>query len=142
MSRKIQPPLAKTRLSELLDSLGKARIASTNAYQSYREVKDSEDQLRYELEQELRSIGLKSAKGQDYTASIIEKPTVVVRNETEVIGWLNNTPDIESDLYIGLKPVQFQSLARSILQGTGETIPGTEVEVRESLAIRSNKKEK
>lgn len=127
-------------LSELVAALGEARTASSNAYEGYKELKGNEDQLRYELELKLHEMGLKSAKGEDFTASVVEKPTVVVKHEQSVIDWLKNTPDIESDRYIGLKTTEFQSLAKSMLKGTGEVIPGTEVEVRESLAIRANKK--
>lgn len=129
-------------LSELVAALGQARAASTNAYEGYKEQKAIEDQLRYELEAKLHTDGLKSAKGADFTASITEKPTVVIKNEPAIIEWLKSTPDIESDQYIGLKTTEFKSLAQSLLKGTGEVIPGTEVEIRESLAIRSNTKPK
>lgn len=129
-------------LSDLVAALGKARVASTNAYEAYKEQKTIEDQLRYELEAKLRSDGLKSAKGADFTASITEKPTVVIKNEAAIVEWLKNTPDVESDQYIGLKTTEFKSLAQSMFKGTGELIPGTDVEVKESLAIRANAKPK
>jgi len=129
-------------LSELVAALGNAREASSNAYERYKELKGLEDQLRYELEAKLRSDGLKSAKGADFTATITEKPTIVIKNEAAIVEWLNNTPDVESDQYIGLKATEFKSLAQSMLKGNGEVVPGTEVEVRESLAIRANTKKK
>jgi hypothetical protein len=134
------PSTSPMSLSELVAALGEARTASSNAYEGYKEIKGHEDQLRYELELKLHDMGLKSAKGEDFTASIVEKPTIVVKHEQSVIDWLKNTPDVEPDRYIGLKTTEFQSLAKSMLKGTGEVIPGTEVEVRESLAIRSNTK--
>jgi hypothetical protein len=127
-------------LSELVAALGEARAASTGRYEAYKESKGLEDQLRYELELKLKETGLKSVKGADYNAVITETPRIVVKHEQSVIDWLKNTPDVESDRYIGLKTTEFQSLAKSMLKGTGEVIPGTEVEVRESLAIRSNTK--
>jgi hypothetical protein len=127
-------------LSELVTALGEARTASSNAYEAYKELKGGEDQLRYELELKLKETGLKSVKGADYNAVITETPRIVVKHEQSVIDWLRNTPDVEPDRYIGLKATEFQSLAKSMLKGTGEVIPGTEVEVRESLAIRANKK--
>jgi len=131
---------SKMSLSELVAALGNAREASSNAYERYKELKGLEDQLRYELENKLRSDGLKSAKGVDFTASISEKPTIVIRNEATIIEWLKHTPDVESDQYIGLKATEFKSLALSMLKGSGEIVPGAEVEVKESLSIRSNKK--
>lgn len=129
-------------LSELIAALGQARTASNGAYEHYKELKGLEDQLRYELELELKQSGLKTAKGHNFTATIVERPTVVVKNETEVLEWLREAPNVESDLYIGLKKTEFSSLATSMLKGTGEVIPGTEVEVRESLAIKANAKPK
>jgi len=121
-------------------ALGEARAASTNAYQSYKELKTSEDNLRFELEQKLKETGLKSVKGATYNAVITETPRIVIRHEQSVIDWLQNTPNIETDQYIGLKTTEFQSLAKSMLKDTGELVPGTDVEMKESLAIRSNKK--
>jgi hypothetical protein len=129
-------------LSELVAALGESRAASTNAYEAYKEKKGIEDQLRYELELKLKEQGLKSAKGTDFQATITETPRIVIKNETSVIEWLRNTPDVEPDRYIGVKTTEFQTLAKSMLKGTGEVIPGTEVEVRESLAIRANKQTK
>jgi hypothetical protein len=128
-------------LSSLVSALGESRKASSNAYEAYKELKGIEDQARYELEAMLREMGLKSAKGQDFTASIAEKPTIIIKNEADIIDWLQNTPDVESDRYIGLKQTEFKSLAQAMLKGTGEVVPGTEVEVRESLSIRANKKQ-
>jgi hypothetical protein len=128
-------------LSSLVSALGESRKASSNAYEAYKELKGIEDQARYELEAMLREMGLKSAKGQDFTASIAEKPTIIIKNEADIIDWLQNTPDVESNRYIGLKQTEFKSLAQAMLKGTGEVVPGTEVEVRESLSIRANKKQ-
>lgn len=133
-------PQSTMSLSELVAALGDARTASTNAYEGYKESKTNEDNLRYQLELKLREQGLKSVKGANYSAVITETPRIVVKHEGSVIDWLKNAPDVESDRYIGLKATEFQSLAKSMLKGTGEVIPGTEVEVRESLAIRSNTK--
>jgi hypothetical protein len=126
-------------LSRLLTELGTARLASSNAYERYKELKGIEDQLRYELEATLNGLGLKSAKGKDFIASIAEKPTIVVTHEQSVIEWLRETPEVESDRYIGLKATEFKSLAQAYLKGTGEVIPGTEVQIKESLSIRANK---
>lgn len=130
----------QTRLSELITALGKARADSTNAYERYKELKGIEDQLRYELEALLNETGLRSAKGDNFTASLVQKPHIVITHEQSVIDWLKEAPNIETDHYIGIKSKEFQSLATTLLKGTGEIIPGTKVEVRESLAIKSNKK--
>lgn len=137
-----EPTTPKMSLSELLSVLGDARKASSNAYEAYKELKGIEDQLRYELEEMLKATGLKSAKGQDYTASISETPRIVVKHEQSVIDWLREAPDIEADRYIGLKSTDFQTFAKTYFKGTGEIIPGTEVNMAESLAIKTNKPKK
>lgn len=128
--------------SELIAALGAAKQKASNAYMAYKQLKNAEDALRYELELKLKAEGLKSAKGKDFTASIVEKPTVIIKDEAAVIGWLREAPNIEADLYIGLKSTEFNSLAQSMLKGTGELIEGTAVEVKESLSIRANAKPK
>lgn len=140
MEPQTQTPSSPLSLSELVMALGEARAASSAAYDGYKELKTSEDNLRFELEQKLKETGLKSVKGATYNAVITETPKIVIRHEQSVIDWLQNTPDIETDQYIGLKATEFQALAKSMLKDTGELVPGTEVEMRESLAIRSNKK--
>jgi hypothetical protein len=132
--------IAKSALSELIEQLGAARNAAQAAYESYKELKAIEDQVRYQLELELHVTGLKSAKGKDFTATIVERPTVVIKHEASVINWLQHTPNVEADHYVGVKSAEFRTLAQAMLKETGELIPGTEVEVRENLAIKKNKR--
>jgi hypothetical protein len=132
-----------SNLSDLVRSLGLARKTTQSAYKDYQFYKHLEDDLRQELETLLYVMDLRSAKGEDYTASIAEKPTVLVRDEVAIMHWLQDTPDVEYDQYVGLKRAEFKSLADSLLKNTGETVPGTEVEVRKSLRITANsRKEK
>jgi hypothetical protein len=99
-----------------------------------------EDSLRVDLEMGLKESGLMSAKNDQFTASISQTPTIVVTHEQSVIDWLKTTPDVESDLYIGIKKTEFNSFAKTLLKGTGEVIPGTELQTREALSIKANKK--
>ena len=127
-------------LSELLQKLGENKQESAKYYGKYKELKEQEDALKFELTDMLHEMGLKTAKGDLFTASIAEKPTIVIKNEKEVVEWLKNTPNIESDFYIGLKANEFKKMATVMLKDTGELANGTEVIVNESLSIRSNKK--
>jgi len=129
-----------SNLADIVRSLGLARKTTQSAYKDYQFYKHLEDALREELETLLYVMDLRSAKGEDYTASIAEKPTVVVRDEAAIVDWLQNTPDVEYDQYVGLKRAEFRSLADSMLKNTGEQIPGTEVEVRKSLRITANRR--
>ncbi len=129
-------------LSELLDKLGTARKEAADTYKFYKEQKQVEDDLRSELLITLREIGLKSAKNKDFTVSIAETPTIVIRDEHAVMEWLQNTPNVESDFYIGIKKTEFNTLAKQMLKETGELANGTEVEFREALSIRASKSNK
>lgn len=128
----------KTNLSKLVSQLGEARQTSSIAYEAYKKLKEEEDGLRAALYAELTLMNIRSAKGDDFTASIVAKPTVVVKDEKTVIKWLRDDPKVNEELYIGLKPTMFQTLAKSILSSSGEVIEGTELVVKENLSIRSN----
>ncbi len=129
-----------TTLTELLSQLGSNKKQSNELYTQYKKLKEVEEQLKYDLLVLLKDSELKSAKGKDYTASISETPTIVIRDEAAVLEWLQNTPNIESDFYIGVKKPEFNTLAKQMLKETGELAFGTELEIRESLSIRQNKK--
>jgi hypothetical protein len=132
--------MATSSLSKLLTELGLARQRAAEAYKLYKQLKEQEDGLRAALFEELHLIGLDSAKGSDFTASIRKEPTFIIQHEPSVIQWLRETPDVEEDAYIGLDKTKFKTLAKTILKQTGEIIPGSEYLISESLAIRANKK--
>jgi len=125
-----------------MKKLGKLRLETENAYEDYKIKRIELDSLKNQLIEELEAIGLKSARTDDYTASIVSKPSIVVTHEPSVIDWLQNNPDVEPDVYIGLKQSSFKPLAQQWLTKTGEIIPGTEPQITEYLSIKSNKKDK
>lgn len=123
----------------LLQELGLNKTQAANLYKEYKKLKEIEDILKGQLMFKLKDSSLKSAKGDKYTASITETPTVVIHDEKAVMEWLKNTPNVEADFYIGIKKPEFSTLAKQMLKETGELANGTDIEVRESLSIRSNK---
>ena len=127
-------------IAELLEVLGHVRSAGVDAYKGYKLIKEEEEDLKAELLEKLSEAGLKSAKGDKFQATITSRPIIEITHEQSVLNWLNETPDIESDAYIGLKKIEFKSLALQILKDTGEIVPGTELSNQEILTIRSNKK--
>jgi len=129
-------------IPELMSSLGKLRSESDELYETYKIKKMEADSMRFQLLEALEATGLKSAKTDDFTASIVSKPNIIVTHEASVIDWLKHQPDIESDQYIGLKQSSFKPLAAQWFIKTGEKIPGVETQISETLAIRTNKKEK
>lgn len=127
-------------ISEILEKLGDNKKQANDLYKQYKELKEDEESLKTELSEMLDMMGLKSAKGEHYTASISDKPDIQITHEQSVINWLNETPNVEADAYIGLKKTEFKGLALQILKETGEIVPGTELLTKEVLSIRSNKK--
>lgn len=125
-------------IKELLSALGENKKKSGELYALYKAMKTEEDVLKEELMASLKATGLKSAKGEDYTASISEKPNIVITSERDVMDWLENTPNVEADFYIGVKKPEFKTLALQVLKDSGEIINGTDLQTTESLAIRRN----
>lgn len=130
---------AQPSLSSLVSALGRARDARVKAYESYQRYKEVEDSLRVDLFALLQAQELRSAKGRDFTASIVARPSIAITHEPSVLEWLDHAPDIEKDMYVGLKAAAFKRFAEIYLKGTGEQIPGTELQLRETIAIKKNK---
>lgn len=127
-------------ISELIEQLGINKNLANETYTAYKKLKEAEEVLKAELYAKLTETGLKSAKGGKYTASITEKPSIVINHEQSILDWLKESPNVEADAYIGLKATPFKSLAMQVLKETGEIVPGTELQTTESLSIRANKK--
>lgn len=125
-------------IADLIERLGEVKAKRAGLYKEYKGLEEDENALRHELQDLLVSTGLKSAKGSRYSASLTEKPQIVINSETEVLDWLDNTPNIEKDFYVGLKKTEFKTLASTMLKETGEVIPGTDVLIQETLSIRAN----
>lgn len=125
-------------MEELIDKLKKCMELKQAAYESYTDATQLEAIARQELKEYMQSTGLLSAKTKDLTASIVSKPTIDIKHEQSALEWLKNEPNIEADEFIGLKVTPFKKLALHRLseKGGGEIIPGTEMIMQESLAIR------
>lgn len=131
--------MSDVTVTDLVSALGDLKKQSADLYKQYKEVKNIEDIARNDLIEALRASGMKSVKTDKYMASMAYKPSVNILHEQSVIDWLKETPNIETDQYIGLKKTEFKTLALAMLKGTGEVVPGTELVNTESLSIRSNK---
>jgi len=81
-------------IPELMSSLGKLRSESDELYETYKIKKMEVDSMRFQLLEALEATGLKSAKTDDFTASIVSKPNIIVTHEESVIDWLKHQPDI------------------------------------------------
>jgi hypothetical protein len=126
-------------INQLIDKLGELGKQSAYYYGEYKKTEETKAAVKAELIQTLQAMDLRSAKTETFTASIASKPSIQVTHEQSVIDWLNETPEIETDAYIGLKKTEFKSLAMTLLKQTGEQIPGTELVTTESISVRRNK---
>lgn len=127
------------QISELIEAIGINKKRQSEAYKNYKELKEIEDIWKLELAAMLEEAGAKSFKGEKYSAIVSSKSDIVVTNESEVIEWLKNDPNVEEDVYIGLRLTAFKPLANEVLKKTGEIIPGTDRIIKDSLSIKENK---
>ncbi len=127
-------------IADIIEKLGQNKKQANELYKSYKLMKQEEEVLKADLLATLDAMGLKSAKGEHYQATITDRPDIQITHEQSVIEWLKETPNVESDAYIGLKKTEFKGLALQILKDTGEIVPGTELSTKEILSVRSNKK--
>lgn len=127
-------------VSELIEEIGTKRNELNKMYSEYKKGMIELSELKQELQQSLIASGLQSAKSKNYGVAIVPKPKINVVSESAVKEWLENTPDIESDQYIGLKLTPFKQLATIWFKDTGEMIDGVEYATDEAITIRSNKK--
>lgn len=133
-------PKEEPTLSELVDQLGELKREANAHYSAYKDMQVHIAELSGLLQAKLELVGLRSAKSAKYGASISQRTNVVVTSEVAVKEWLLNEPNIEHDFYIGLKLTPFKQLANQVLKETGEVIPGTEREIKETITIKANKK--
>lgn len=127
-------------LAELINEYGELKRKANKMYAEYKNMQVHISELSGLLQAKLDSVGLKSAKSDKYGISVSHRTNVVVTNEHAVIEWLKNTPNVEYDFYIGLKTAPFKTLANQVLKETGEIIDGTELESKQSLTVKANKK--
>lgn len=126
-------------VSELIELIGSERQRLNKQYSEYKNGMTQLSELKQQLKILLDENGLRSAKSTNYGVSIATKPSIQVQSEVSVREWLENTPDIEADAYIGLKLTPFKSFAIDWYKKTGEVIDGTDVETTESITVRNNK---
>lgn len=134
-----------TRLPDLANQLNAAIAQNKLYYEVYKAGKDVENELRAQIQEELHYNELKQIKTDTTTISLSQKSSLQIMNESMVIDWLNSTPNVEADAYIGVKRANLETLAKEMLKQTGELIPGTDTQYTEVLSIRTkqdNKQEK
>ena len=128
-------------IPDLMNELVIARRNTQSAYEVYKACKETENEIRNDLLQELRDTGLKSVSDSETgnTAAILKREQIKVTSETKVMQWLKDNPSMEVEQYISLHKAAFEPVAKAWLKQTGEVIPGTEIVDNEYLAIKEKK---
>ena len=129
-------------LQSHIDEYGELKAKANKLYSEYKDLMVIVEEKRFMLQRELEKIGLRSAKSANFGVSTVTKKNIAVTNEHLVMEWLKDTPDIEGDLYIGVKLTPFKQLADQVLKQTGEIIPGTELNTKETISIKKVSNEK
>ena len=127
------------KTSELLEIIGEKRRMLNQMYSEYKNGMVELANLKNQLLLMLEENGLKSIKSNNYGVSIVTKPKLNILSEQSIREWLENTPDIESDAYIGLKLTPFKSFAIQYFKDTGEMIDGIEYSSEQTLSVKDNK---
>jgi hypothetical protein len=127
-------------LTQLIDTYGAMKKDANELYKQYKGMQETLGQLQQELQAKLEETGLKSAKSMKYGVSTVTRRNILITDEHAVLEWLQNEPEVETDFYIGLKVTPFKTLATQYAKDTGEIIPGTDVEHKETISIRANER--
>lgn len=128
----------KDKLAKIIEM----RKAVDDSYELYKLKKVALDSAKAELEAEMQAAEIESVKSGDVRATLALRTGIEIVHEPSVIEWLQNEPNIESDVYIGVKKSAFEPLAKVVMQKTGEVIPGTQTKFTEYLSIRKDKESK
>ena len=128
-------------MENLIQQLDLASYKAKRNYQAYKEAKQQQDELKEQIAAKLQELGLKSAKTELGTVAMVSKPRMVIANEAQVMHWLEETPEIEGDLYINLNKRAVESLAKTWFKDTGEQITGVEFQDTEYISYKPTKEQ-
>lgn len=124
------------------DIMNELEVAKHNFEQADAVAKSCKQELevyRNLAADKLAELGLKTAKGDNLTLSLVEKPSFRVTDPDVLIEWLNEEPTIDPRQYIRLDARAIDSLAKEARKKTGEILPGGQFITTESLSVREAK---
>lgn len=130
-------------LVTLMEKLAKARAEATEAAEYAKSCKAIVETLRLEVQEELETLGLSTAKTSDgsLTAFFSKRKSGNVYNAEEFAGWLveNNMDPLQ---YFNPDNAKAKSIAESYLKEKKEEIPGVEINEKVILSLKDNKPKK
>lgn len=125
-------------IKQLLELLAWQKQSYEECKQEYDEAKEKLDITKQLLMDKLAEIGLKSAKNDELTVSIVSKPYFKVLDQTAAMDWLKDEPEVDERVYIKtiVDSKALEGLAKEVLKKTGEIIPGSEFVSSEYMSVR------
>lgn len=126
-------------LRDLLELLARAKHNYAEADRVAKECKQELADLKQLVADALVDTGLKSAKTDDLTVSMVQKPAFKVTDERALINYIDDEPTLDLRSYLRLDLRSVDTLAREALHKNGEVIPGGEIVTSEYLSIKENK---
>lgn len=126
-------------MDDLLQALKNAQDAQKEMAEAKKSTDAVVSEIKEQITAKLNEMGLKSAKTDAGSVAIVTKPKIVITNEAKVIAWLNETPNIESDLYMSLNKRTFEPLYKQWFKDTGEIIDGTDTDTSSYLSFKASK---
>lgn len=120
--------------------LGALRDLYSEAYDKYQELKAEYDMTRFLITQEMGQQGIKSLESGPFLTVRTVKPDLKLTDEAALLNWLQEQPNLETDMYIGLKWTNFKPVAKTLLKKDGEIPPGTELTMTESVTLKLKEK--
>ena len=126
-------------LKDLLAELARSKHNYQQADKVAKECKEELDAARQMVADKLAELGLKSAKNDDLTVSVVQRPSFKVTDQEAVIKWLEDEPTVDPRQYIRVDARGIEVLAKEALKATGELIPGGEFVSSEYLSVKEAK---
>lgn len=100
------------------------------------EYKADMEATKAAIRAKLEELGMKSAKTDLGSVSVVEKPKLAIVNEAQVIQWMKEEPTIEEDLYMSLNKRALEPVLKEWVKQTGEVVTGVESQTTEYLSVR------
>jgi len=126
-------------IKDLLTELSRSKHNYQQADRIAKECKAEYDAAKQMVADGLAKLGLKSAKNDDLTVSIVSKPSFKVLDQDALIHWLEDEPGIDARAYIRVDARGVEALAKQALKENGELIPGGEFMSSEYLTVKEAK---
>lgn len=127
---------------EQLDNILRMSEEVDRSYELYQMKNKALTEAKKLLEMEMQATEVDSIRVDSVRATIARRKSLVVTDERKLIKWLHNNPELETNVYIGVKRQAIEPIVKAYLAKTDKQVPGTELKTTEYLSIRNTREEK